>query len=208
MSLALSCAGPTPAAPPSLRVHGADDRERAEVETFIRSVYAERFGARVRRFAPVPGQPARRRRAHRRRGRLPLRRAAHRCSSSATSTSRSRRAGAARPARRRRASGIVEVGHLAAGARRRRPPADPRCSARISRRSGGQWVVSTLTEELRHLFVRIGVDAAGARPGRPGAAGRRRRRLGPLLRTPAGGAGRPPAAGAAHPGAPQRGASR
>lgn len=156
MPPAPSCAAArTPESPSMLHVHGADDPGRAEVERFIRAVYAERFGATVRRFAPclvslrdgdgrivaaagyrfADTQPLFLERyldepvdaaLHRSAGALPVR------------------------------EGIVEVGHLAAArsgeGRRLILLLGPHLAAR-----GAQWVVSTLTEELRHLFVRIGV---------------------------------------------------
>lgn len=155
MTLALSCAGGTPAASPSLRVHGVDDRERAEVEQFIGSVYAERFGARVHRFTPclvsLRDGDARIVAAagYRFAEGAPL--FLERYLDEPIEAALAHRAGAA-PSR----EGIVEVGHLAsarAGEGRRLILAlGPHLAA-----LGGHWVVSTLTEELRHLFVRIGV---------------------------------------------------
>ncbi|MBN8506493.1 MAG: thermostable hemolysin, partial [Burkholderiales bacterium] len=40
-------------APASLRLVTPEDPDRAEVEAFIRAIYAERFGARVQQFAPM-----------------------------------------------------------------------------------------------------------------------------------------------------------
>lgn len=155
MSFALSCAGPVPTAAPSLQLHGLDDPCRAEVERFIAAVYAERFGARVRGFAPhlvslcdAEGHlvaAAGYRFAHQ----APL--FLERYLDEPIEAVLGRRASAT-PQR----GHVVEVGHLAAArageGRRLILALGPHLAAR-----GGQWVVSTLTEELRHLFVRIGV---------------------------------------------------
>lgn len=157
MSFALSCAGPVPTASPSLHLHLHDvgDPCRAEVERFIAAVYAERFGARVRGFAPhlvslcdAEGQlvaAAGYRFAHE----APL--FLERYLDEPIEAALAGRAGAT-PER----DHVVEVGHLAAArageGRRLILALGPHLAAR-----GGQWVVSTLTEELRHLFVRIGV---------------------------------------------------
>ena len=155
LPLALPYAGHTRAESPSLHLHDAGDARRAEVEQFIRSVYAERFDARLDRFAPHlvslrDGD-----------GRI-VAAAGYRFARSAPlfleryldepiEAALARQA-AATPSR----DGIVEVGHLAAArageGRRLILLLGPHLAER-----GGQWVVSPLTEELRHLFVRIGV---------------------------------------------------
>ncbi|MFZ3116692.1 MAG: thermostable hemolysin, partial [Variovorax sp.] len=38
---------------PALVVHGRDDPRRAEVEAFVRDIFARRYGAQVQQFAPV-----------------------------------------------------------------------------------------------------------------------------------------------------------
>lgn len=143
------------ALPPALRLHGPDDARRAEVEDFIRAVYADRFGAVLRHFAPQL---------------VSLRDADGRMLAAAGYRSAALQplfleryldepveAALARhtdhpPARER----VVEVGHLAAGrageGRRLILLLGPHLAAQRF-----QWVVSTLTEELRQLFVRIGV---------------------------------------------------
>jgi len=156
MPPALSCAAArTPDSPAMLHLHGADDPGRAEVEHFIRAVYAERFGATVRRFAPClvslrDGD-----------GRIVAAAGYRFAGTQALFLERYlaepvdaalHRSAGTLPAR----EGIVEVGHLAAArageGRRLILLLGPHLAAR-----GAQWVVSTLTEELRHLFVRIGV---------------------------------------------------
>lgn len=138
----------------ALHVHGEHDASRGEVEAFVRRVYAQRFGADLKTFAPVlvslrdaqgPVAAAGFRPAAR--GPLFL----ERYLGAPVETLLAAQTGAA-PAREH----IVEVGHLAAGksgeGRRLIRAMAPHLAA-----LGFQWVVSTLTEELRHLFVRIGV---------------------------------------------------
>jgi len=159
------------AAPFRLNVHGWDDPRRPEIEAFIRRVFSERFGARVPHFAPVlvsMSDPLSGRvlaaAGYRAAGDAPLFLEAYlgdpveRLLSGICGSSIDR-------------TGIVEVGHLAAeqaGEGRRlifllgQHLAD----------EGAQWVVSTLTETLRQLFIRIGITplALGrADPGRLGS---------------------------------------
>jgi hypothetical protein len=156
MHPALSCAAaPTLERASPLRLHGPDDPGRAEVERFIRAVYAERFGATVHRFTPclVSLRDGEGRivaaAGYRFAGLQPL--FLERYLDEPVDTALQRRAGA-RPVR----DAVVEVGHLAAArageGRRLILLLGPHLAER-----GAQWVVSTLTEELRHLFVRIGV---------------------------------------------------
>jgi Thermostable hemolysin len=142
-------------ASPRLRVHGAQSPARAEVEAFIAGVYRERYGASVRQFAPVLVS------LHDEHGEL-VAAAGYRAADlgplfleryldSAVDTLLAGDAGAAP-----RRAGIVEVGHLAASrageGRRLILLLGPHLAA-----EGFQWVVSTLTEELRNLFVRLGI---------------------------------------------------
>ncbi len=142
-------------AAPSLRVHGPQDAGREAVEAFIRRVFAERYGADVRSFAPVL---------------VSLRDADGELVAAAGYRSADggplfleRYLGApaeqllgatcsAAPAR----AHIAEVGHLAAArageGRRLILLLGPHLAA-----EGYRWVVSTLTEELRHLFLRLGI---------------------------------------------------
>jgi hypothetical protein len=140
-------------APVLLRVD-RDHPERAAVERFIRTVYAAHFGADVRQFAP----------------RLV---ALHDADGEIVAAAGYRPAGTEplflerylpaavelllgeagkRPERAR----IAEVGHLAADrageGRRLIGLLGPHLAL-----EGFQWVVSTLTEELRHLFLRMGI---------------------------------------------------
>ncbi|MBX3608024.1 MAG: thermostable hemolysin [Piscinibacter sp.] len=147
--------GERAAARPVLELVGPDDPRRAEVEAFIRAVYAERFGAVLRHFAPqlvalrAPGGRLVAAAGYRSADAAPLflERYLERPVESALGT----HAGGL-PSR----AEIVEVGHLAASqageGRRLILALGPHLAAQ-----GYQWVVSTLTEELRQLFVRIGV---------------------------------------------------
>lgn len=136
-----------------ISVHGPDEADRGEVEAFIRGVFADRYGARVAHFAPHLV-------ALRSNGKIEAA-AGYRPATTPLFLERYLDApvdrllaphAATPPAREQ----IVEVGHLAAtraGMGRRLifglglHLADSPC----------QWVVSTLTEELRHLFVRMGI---------------------------------------------------
>lgn len=160
--LALS---PPPAAA-GLQLIDATDPRRAEVEAFIGGVYAERYGARVRAFAPL---------------------LVARYDEQALVAAAGYRPAATGPLFLERyldapveqllgaaasRSGIVEVGHLVA----RRAGEGRRLILQLGpllAAQGYRWVVSTLTEELRWLFLRLGVAplALGvADPQRLGAA--------------------------------------
>ena len=139
-----------PSSPPPLRVHGPTSPERAAVETFVRDVYRTRYGADVRSFAPVLVS-------------------LHDHDGSRVAVAGYRPAGdgplfleryLGAPVERllggTARTGIVEVGHLAAvraGAGRRLVMLlGPHLAAQ-----GYDWVVGTLTAELRHLFLRLGI---------------------------------------------------
>jgi Thermostable hemolysin len=134
--------------------HPPGDPRRHEVETFIARIYADRFGARVRHFAPVlvslrdaDGIVAAG--GYRAATHEPL--FLERYLSAPVEALLA--AGHGTPPARER---IVEVGHLAAA----RAGEGRRLIRRLAPHLtalGFEWVVSTLTEELRHLFVRIGV---------------------------------------------------
>ncbi len=166
-------APPPPEAGPTVRlnVYGPSDPGRAEVEAFIRRIYAERFGAVLTAFAPTL---------------VGLCDAQHGLMAAAGYRSASGQplfleryldapveqllAGhATLPPRR---DSIVEVGHLAAS----RAGEGRRLIMRLGPHlasEGFEWVVSTLTAELRHLFVRIGVTPlalGAAHPDRLGDA--------------------------------------
>jgi len=141
--------------PGPLRVHARGSAGRGEVEAFIQEIYRERFGADVRHFAPTL---------------VSLRDA-----DGSVIAAAGYRAGddeplfleryleqpidarlsetCRHPVPRHR---LVEVGHLAAS----RAGAGRLVIALLGPHlaaQGFQWVVSTLTQELRHLFLRLGI---------------------------------------------------
>jgi AcrR family transcriptional regulator len=166
-----SSAGGASLAPhrPPFAVHPPHDPRRGEVEDFIRAVYARRYGAQVPHFAPIlvslrdadGGISAAA--GYRGAAELPL--FLERYLSAPVENLLAPLAGA-RPAR----EAIVEVGHLAAGrageGRRLIFLLGPHLATQ-----GYQWVVGTLTEELRHLFQRIGVTPLALGRADPGALG-------------------------------------
>lgn len=160
---------PLPDAQAALTVHGIGDPGRAEVEDFIRRVYAARFGARVHAFAPdlvclreggrIVAAAGYRGAAH---GPLFL----ESYLPQPVDSLLSQRSG--HPVERRR---IVEVGHLASTGsgqgRRLIMLLGPLLAAR-----GFQWFVSTLTQGLCRLLLRMGVaplSLGAADPARLGA---------------------------------------
>jgi hypothetical protein len=136
-----------------LAVHAVDDEERTSVEQFIHAVYRERYGARVRHYAPVLVS------LRDESGRI-IAAAGYRAADTGPlflerylprriETLLGREAGVARQR-------IVEVGHLSAvqsGAGKRLIHLMGPHLASL----GLEWVVSTLTQELQHLFVRLGI---------------------------------------------------
>lgn len=160
LALARFRSGPfSPAAPAAVasrfEVHGANDPQRADVERFIHGVYKARYGANVRQFAPMLVS------LHDDTGAIVAAAGYRVAESGPLFLERYLQApvesllttGAAPYSERAR---IVEVGHLAAvkaGAGRRLILLmGPYLAAQEV-----QWVVSTLTEELRHLFLRLGI---------------------------------------------------
>ena len=151
-----------------ITVHTEHDVGRVETQAFIQRIYADRFGAAVAAFAPVllalrdagSGEllaAAGYRRA--REGPLFLERYLDSPVDQLLATD-----GAVA-----RAS-IFEVGHLAAAlageGRRLILPMGSHLA-----QQGAQWVVSTLTQELRHLFVRLGVTPLALGRADPAALG-------------------------------------
>lgn len=132
-----------------------DDPCRAEVEAFIHGVFLERFGAHVRGFAPVLVA------LRDDQDRL-LAAAGYRAADSGPlfleryleqPIERHLQAASGAPVARAR---IAEVGHLAAvqaGEGRRLVG----LMGLLLAEEGFDWIVSTLTKELRQLFVRLGV---------------------------------------------------
>lgn len=138
-----------------LQVLDVDHPERRAVEAFVRRIYDERYGATVQQFAPrlvalrdATGEIVAAA-GYRPAGMGPLFLERY----LAAPVEALLGAESARPPSRKR---IVEVGHLAAG----RAGAGERLILSLGphlAERGFQWVVSTLTEELRHLFVRMGI---------------------------------------------------
>ncbi len=140
---------------PALREYGPGDPGRDAVEAFIGQVFRERFGATVRGFAPnlvalcdedgTLVAAAGYRAAHH----APL--FLERYLDAPIEQHLQGTAGAPVPRER-----IAEVGHLAATrageGRRLIALMAPALAAQ-----GFDWIVSTLTQELRQLFVRLGV---------------------------------------------------
>lgn len=141
-------------AAPQLEVHTERDPRRPAAERYIARVYAQRYGAQVRQFAPVLV-------TLQRRGEIVAaagwRAAAHaplfleRYLDAPIEQLLHRHAG-----QRAERAGIVEVGHLAS-----HRPGDGRRLIHLLAphlaQHGVQWVASTVTRELRHLFIRTGV---------------------------------------------------
>lgn len=158
-----------PVLSPRLGVHDIDDADRAEVEEFIRGVYAQRYGAQVRQFAPVlvslrdddGGIVAAA--GYRPAALAPLFLERYLAAPVETLLPGHAQTRAAR-------DGIVEVGHLAASkageGRRLILLLGPHLAAQ-----NFEWVVGTLTRELRHLFVRIGVTPLALGTADPAALG-------------------------------------
>lgn len=145
--------------------HGPDDPRRAEVEAYIHRVYAQRFGARVERFAPrllglrstVDGRL--------------LGAAGYRLADQPLYLERYLDApvdqllGEHGPLRPPRAE-IAEIGHLCAAR-----PGDgllliPAVAAHLHA-VGVRWAACTLTEELRRLFLRLGLAPVALGPADP-----------------------------------------
>ena len=140
---------------PRLRMHRAGAPGRREVEDFIAAVYRERYGAELRHFAPLLVG------LHDEDGDCVAAAGYRAADGGPLFLERYLPAGVETllppgtdgpPPRRR----IVEVGHLAAvragEGRRLILRLGPHLAAQ-----GFAWVVSTLTSELRNLFVRMGV---------------------------------------------------
>ena len=137
-----------------LTAHGPADPRRGAVEAFIRDIYARRYDAQVPQFAPVLV-------GLRENGELLAAAGYRNAASNTLFLERYLSApvdallaanGEARPARER----IVEVGHLAASrsgeGRRLIQLLAPHLAA-----EGFDWVVGTVTQELRKLLLRLGI---------------------------------------------------
>ena len=138
-----------------LRAHGPGAADRAEVEAFIHAVYRERYRADVGQFAPFlvsladPGGEVIAAAGYRPADRGPL--FLERYLSAPIETYL-----VEGPSTLPERSRLVEVGHLAAtrtGAGRRLILLLGSHLAAL----GFQWVIGTLTHELRQLFLRLGI---------------------------------------------------
>ena len=149
--LALIPPAPTPKPLPrsGLQVHDRDHPSRPAVEAFIAAVYRARYGAALRAFAPtlVSLRDAD--------GEIVAAAGYRSAADGALFLERYLGAPIDRQLDAPRAQ-VVEVGHLAATrageGRRLITRLGPHLAALDFR-----WVVSTLTEELRHLFLRLGI---------------------------------------------------
>ena len=140
---------------PRLRLHRAGSPGRREIEAFISAVYRERYGAELQHFAPMLVS------LHDEHGDC-MAAAGYRAADTGPLFLERYLSAAVEsllpaPAGRWHArQHIVEVGHLAAvragEGRRLILRLGPHLAA-----EGFEWVVSTLTQELRNLFVRMGV---------------------------------------------------
>lgn len=145
---------PNSAIPPSMSFHNHQDPGRAQLESFICTVYARRFGAELHHFAPTlvglrDGEG--------------LCAAAGYCDAASGALFLERYLPAPVESLLATQSGvavarsqIVEVGHLAAmhaGHGMRLIPLLAQHLAGL----GFRWVVCTLTAELRRSFVRLGI---------------------------------------------------
>lgn len=145
-----------------------NDPERPEVEGFIREVYARRYGAQVRHFAPVlaylrDGADIVAAAGYREAHRSPL--FLERYLDAPVEILLSGAAGDV-PSR----TSIVEVGHLAATRAGEGRRLIFMLGTHLAQREF-QWVVSTLTHELRLLFLRIGVTPLTLGMANPNALG-------------------------------------
>jgi hypothetical protein len=153
---------------PPLIVHREHDAGRRSVEAFIRRIYVERYGADIRAFAPTlvslhdHGEP--------------LAAAGYRAASQgplflerylSRPVDELLAASASTPAAR---ATIVEVGHLAAA----RAGEGRRLIRRLGPHLadlGFDWVVGTLTRELHHVFLRMGISPLILGQANPAALG-------------------------------------
>lgn len=146
---------PSEAFSSSVEVYTRETPGRASVQDFVRGIYAERYGAHITEFAPVL---------------LALRDAqgtlvaavGYRCAALEPlfleryldGPVEQALLGADAPISARR--DMVEVAHLVA----LKPGEGRRMMAELGRwlgQQGAHWVVSTVTRELRHLFLRMGI---------------------------------------------------
>lgn len=140
---------------PRIRTHLPGSPARAQVEDFIGRIYRDSYGADVRHFSPTLVS------LHDAQGEI-VSAAGYRAASQeplfleryldTPIQTRLTTTGGAAPERAR----IVEVGHLASGKVGSGKSLILQLAPLLAAQ-GFLWVVSTLTEELRHLFLRLGI---------------------------------------------------
>ncbi len=158
------------AAPPSFVIHRATTPARGRVETFVREVYAQHYGARVRQFTPTlvslvddDG--------------LITAAAGYRSASESLFLEHYldqpvEQAIAARTGVPVARAAIAEVGHFASV----QPGQGRRLMAHLGRQlaaEGFQWVVSTATRELRLIFERLRIRPLALGQADPALLGER-----------------------------------
>ena len=147
--------GPTEALFSSVEVYGRETPGRNRVQDFVKGIYADRYGANITVFAPVLLA------LHDDQGAL-VAAVGYRCAALEPlfleryldGPVEQALLGADAPSSARR--GMAEVAHLVA----LKPGEGRRMMAELGRWLGQQgvhWVVSTVTRELRHLFLRMGI---------------------------------------------------
>jgi hypothetical protein len=154
--------------PPRLCIHPPGDARRREVEAFIRRVYAERYGADVSGFAPMlvslqddDGIVAAAGYRSAAQDRLFLEGYFDQPIESLLKPHTEQ------PLSR---TDIVEIGHLASARAGEGRRLVQMISAHLVEQ-GFDWVVCTLTAELRHLFLRIGITPLALGAADPDALG-------------------------------------
>jgi hypothetical protein len=157
-----------------LQLYGVDDPQREAVQAFIARIYAQRFGACVQQFAPclvslrdpLSGDIAAAA-GYRFADAGPLFLERYLDAPIEVLLSEQHSATVTR-------RDVVEVGHLAAdraGEGRRLILLLGQHLAQLPPTHSAEWVVSTLTEALRHLFVRLGITPLALGPADPAAVG-------------------------------------
>lgn len=161
------CGSQVPSSP-ALRIHPVGDPHRADVEAFIRQTYAQRYGADVRQFAPTlvslrdaSGIVAAAGYRSASNGPLFLERYFDTPIDSLLANP-----GEAAPER----AHIVEIGHLSA-ARAGEGRRLIRLLAAHLQSLPFEWVVSTMTTGLRHMFLRLGITPLALGLADPDALG-------------------------------------
>ena len=149
-------------------MHRPGEPGRREVERFIGQIYAARYGADLQAFAPCLV-------SLRNEGRI-VAAAGYRPAAEGSLFLERYLDGPVEtllppgPARRFGREGIVEVGHLASGCAGEGPRLIRLLGMHLAT-LGFDWVVSTLTQELRALFLRLGIEPVTLGVAHPSALG-------------------------------------